>query len=175
MNDSRFMRKTAGFSLLEVLIALTILLISLGALLGMFTVAVGDNANQGEAATRTTEYAQDKMEQLLALKFADGTTNTRIYPPASLGGTGLGGNMAANSTVGSIDPANPVITYTDYLTAAGGLQISANGAFYERQWSITTDSTATLKTITVFVRALKPLGPGTAPTTTLVCYKSKTT
>jgi prepilin-type N-terminal cleavage/methylation domain-containing protein len=168
-------RRKDGFSLIEVMVAMAIMLVSLGALFGMFTVAIGHNANQGEAGTRTTEYAQDKMEQLLALAFTDGTTNTTVYPPSSLGGAGLGGNLAANTTVGSSVPGTTVVKYVDYLTAAGVLQTTSPGAFYVRQWSVRTDSTAKLKTITVRVAALKSLGPGAPPSTVLVCYKSKTT
>src|SRR5438105_6460374 len=93
-----------GFSLVEVMIAMALLVIGLGAVLGMFTVAVGDNANQGESGTRVTEYAQDKMEQLVALSFSDGSTDTTVYPPAGTGGTGLGGNLAASTTVGGVTP-----------------------------------------------------------------------
>jgi len=164
-----------GFSLVEVMVAMLILLISLGALLSMFTLAVGDNANQGESATRTTEFAQDKMEQLLALSFTDGSTDTTVFPPATTGGTGLGGTMAASSTVGGTNPAAPVASYVDYLSPAGALLTSSSGAFYAREWSISTDSTAKLKTVTVFVRALKSLGPGATPSTTLVCIKTNNT
>jgi prepilin-type N-terminal cleavage/methylation domain-containing protein len=173
------LRLKDGFSLIEVMVAMAIMLVSLGALFGMFTVAVGHNANQGEAGTRTTEYAQDKMEQLLALAFSDATSNTTVYPVSTLGGTGLGGNMAANATAGSAVPGTTVTKYFDYLTAKGDLQTTltsaAGDAFYIRQWSITTDSTAKLKTITVRVAALKSLGPGAPPATILVCFKSKTT
>jgi prepilin-type N-terminal cleavage/methylation domain-containing protein len=175
MGDAMKLRFNAGFSLIEVMVAMAIMLVSLGALFGMFTVAVGHNANQGEAGTRATEYAQDKMEQLLALNFTDGTTNTTVYPVSSIGGTGLGGNLAANTTVGSVVPGTTVVKYVDYLTSSGVLQTSATNAFYVRQWSIQTDSTAKLKTITVRVAALKALGPGAPPSTVLVCYKSKTT
>ncbi len=168
-------QQSKGFTLIEVMIAMVILLISLASLLGMFSAAVGYNANQGDSATRVIEYAQDKMEQLLALNFTDATTNTRVYPPFGLGGTGLGGNMAANTTVGGVTPGSPVTGYVDYLTATGTLQTTATNAFYVRQWSISTGATTNLKTITVMVQALKSLGIGGAPSTVLVCYKSKTT
>ena len=164
-----------GFSLIEVMIAMALLVIGLGATLGMFTVAVGDNANHGESGTRVTEYAQDKMEQLVALSFSDGSTDTTVYPPAATGGTGLGGNLAAGTTVGGVAPGSPVTGYVDYLTSAGGLQTTATGAFFVRQWSITMNASQRLKTIKVYVAALKSLGAGGAPTVTVVCYKTKTT
>jgi prepilin-type N-terminal cleavage/methylation domain-containing protein len=148
-----------GFSLIEVMIAMAILLVALGALLGLFTVAVGNNANQGEAGTRVSEFAQDKMEQLLANDFA------------SLGVT----NMAASTTVGGTTAGSPVAGYVGYYKADGTAWPIANGSLYVVQWSVGMDATQTLKTVTVFVQALKPLGPGIAPSTILVCYKSKTT
>ncbi len=173
----RHTRPGNGFSLIEVMIAMTILLVSLGALFAMFTVSVGQNANLGEAGTRVTEYAQDKMEQLLALDFDNAAANTASpnYPTPGLGGTGLGGVMAPNTTKGGTTVGSPVAGYRDYLTDAGKLQVAAAGAFYIRQWSITQNATGNMKTITVMVRALKPLGPGAAPSTILICYKSKTT
>jgi prepilin-type N-terminal cleavage/methylation domain-containing protein len=176
---TRRAKNPAGFSLIEVMIAMAMLLIALGGLLTMFSVAVGSNANQGDSATRVTEYAQDKMEQLLALSFADGTTNTTsaVIPPVGLG-RGLGGNMAAGQTAGSTASGSLTSGYYDYIAGSGALLgTTAAGALYIRQWSISTSApgSVTLKVITVTVRALKTLGPGSAPTTTLVSYKSKTT
>jgi len=165
---------TKGFSLIEVVVAMCILLVGLVAVMSLFTVALDQNANQGEFATRTTEYCQDKMEQLMSLSFTDGSTNTTVYPPQSTGGTGLGGNMAASATVGSVNPASPTTNYVDYLTETGTLLSSSTGAYYIRQWSITTDSTAKVKTITVFTTVTARRGIGPAPSTTLVCYKAAT-
>ena len=164
-----------GFGLIEVLIAMSILLVGLAAMLNMFMLAAGLNANQGEVAKRVTEYAQDKMEQLLALDFSDGATNTTVYPPGS-DGTGLGGVMAANTTVpaSGIDPGSPAPGYVDYLDASGNLLPDGNGAIYVRQWSVSTDATTTLKTMTVSVRATRSLGPGRVPSTMVVSYKSQT-
>jgi len=155
------------------MVAVAILLVGIVGVMSLFTVAAGQNKSQGEIATRTTEYCQDKMEQLLALSFADGATNTTVYPPQTSGGTGLGGNMAVNTTVGGTDPASRVSGYLDYLDANGNLLTSSAGAFYVRLWSISTDSTGTLKTITVRTEAASAAGAGgMAPATTLVCIKS---
>jgi hypothetical protein len=112
--------------------------------------------------------------------FNDGTTDTTVYPanPNGCTGTGsnicgLGGTTAGNSTIGSIPPAAPVAKFVDYLDADGNLLTSSTGAAYERQWSITTDSTATLKTVTVVATSLASnRGSGVAPSTTLVSIKS---
>ncbi|PYV18592.1 MAG: hypothetical protein DMG21_04460 [Acidobacteria bacterium] len=146
-----------GLTLIETLIAVTILIVVASGLLILFTVVVAQNEAQGDLATRTTEYSQDKMELLITLAFND---------PA------LGGTMAASSTVGSVPPTAPVTNYVDYLDINGNVATSAT-AEYTRQWSISTDSTASLKTITVVVTSLVSRGPqGKAPSTTVVCVKS---
>src|SRR5437016_1995101 len=129
---------STGLGLIEVLIAMFILLVGLGAMLNLFMLAAGLNANQGEVAKRVTEYAQDKMEQLLALDFLDSGTDTTVYPIAATGGTGIGGAMAANATLptAGIDPASPAAGYVDYLSASGNLVTDSSAAFYVRQWSI---------------------------------------
>jgi hypothetical protein len=131
------------------------------------------------------------MEQLLNLNavnlssdgFNDGTTDTTVFPAKtdmSTGCTGtspnicgLGGTMAASSTVGSIPPAASIKWYVDYLDINGNLLTSSTGAYYTRQWKVSTDSTGTLKTITVVASSLQTAGvKGLAPSTTLVSVKS---
>lgn len=177
-------KSSRGFTLIETLIAMTILLIGLVAVMDVFTVSISQNTNQGEFAMRNTQYAQDKMEQLLALHFLDSTTDTTVYPPGATGGTGLGAGLTAGGMVGStcaeysstnvcMNPAPPVDGYADYLDASGNLLPNSNNWFYKRQWSIALDSSATLKTITVISIARARAGRGVIPiTTTLICYKS---
>lgn len=164
-----------GETLVETMISAVVLLIGLLGVMGAIsTVAVKQNWNQGDRGTRTTEYAQDKMEQLLALNFNDGTSNTAgVYPTQSTGGTGLGGVMAANSSVGSVTTGAPVTAYVDYVNSAGNLQTSSTGAKYVRQWMISTDATGRLKTITVVTRALSTGNGQTEPITKLVSMKSR--
>ena len=73
-------RSQAGTTILEVMIAVTILTIVGVSLLGIFGSSIAQNKQQGEVATRTTEYGQDKMEQLLALQFSDTVSNTATIP-----------------------------------------------------------------------------------------------
>ena len=164
----------AGFGLIEVMIAMAVLLVGLGAMLNLFLMAAGLNANQGEVAKRVTEYSQDKMEQLLSLDFLDSGSDTAVYPIAATGGTGLGGAMAASTTLpaAGIDPAAPVTGYVDYLDPSG-TPVSASAALYIRQWSISTGTATTLKTVTVMVKATRSMGPGKAPSVMLVSYKSQ--
>jgi hypothetical protein len=60
-------KSQAGVLLLECMISLSILLVVVGSLMGLATIATSTTETQGHLAARTTEYAQDKMEQLLAL------------------------------------------------------------------------------------------------------------
>lgn len=162
-----------GLTLLETMIAMTVLTIGVLGTAALFGLAVGANKGQGEVATRTIEYCQDKMEQLNALPFGDAGTDTTTYPSSPTGGPGLGGAMAPNSTMGSIDPAAPVSQFIDYLDAAGNLLTTSANAFYTRQWMIQTDSTGTRKTVTVVARARTGAGGrGVPPSTTLVCLKT---
>jgi len=161
-----------GSSLIEMMIASLILLVGIVPLASVFSVAVATNSVQGDIAARTVLNAQDKMEQLLALGFNDAASDTTQYPTKTVGGTGLGGVMAPSTPVGGVNPAAPVAGYVDYITLQGLLQTAAAGARYRRQWSISTDATGNLKTITVRVTVVGGTGPGLAPFTTLVCMKS---
>jgi len=173
-------RGARGVTLLETAVAAAILMFGIVGVASLFAVSSGKNKGSGEIATRTTEYAQDKMEQLLALSFADGATDTTVFPSNPLGGTGLGGAMAASTTVGSINLSSPLTGYVDYLDANGGLLTAVSGsnaqpanAFYTREWTVATDSTGTLKTITVVVTARSASGGGgIVPSTQLVSYKT---
>jgi hypothetical protein len=163
-----------GVTLIETMIAAFILLVGVTGILSLFTVAVSTNSGQGDIATRTAMYAQDKTEQLMALSFNDATSDTTVYPTSSTGGTGLGGIMAGNATVGGLNPASPVTNYVDYLNSNGNQQATSSDASYMRQWTILTNSSANLKTITVLTTVLNWTGKGLAPSTRLVCTKSNT-
>jgi hypothetical protein len=162
-----------GVSLIETMMAGAILITVVIGVLPVFIVGTQTTEQQGDIATRTTEYAQDKIESLLKLDFNDAATDTTVFPPNAAGGSGLGGTMIANSSFGAVPPAAPVASYVDYLDSNGNLLTSSTGAYYSRQWSISTDSTATLKTITVVVNSVQAAGvKGLAPSAALVCIKS---
>ena len=57
-------RAQEGFSLLETVMALSLLLVVSLGLLPLGIIATTTTENQGHLMARTTEYAQDKMEQL---------------------------------------------------------------------------------------------------------------
>ena len=139
--------KQSGFSLLEVMFALSILMIVALSLIPLGVVATTTTENQGHLDARVTEYAQDKLEQLLALAFSDQLTDTRVFPAFATGGTGL-------AVGGNSDPTGaPVDKYVDYLDINGTLKPAAGGVppagwFYKRVWQITSPG-ANLKQIAV--------------------------
>jgi prepilin-type N-terminal cleavage/methylation domain-containing protein len=74
----------AGLTLIELMIAVAILAVVSAGILGVFSMATSQNKQQGEFATRVTEYAQDKMEQLMALQYSDAQSDTTTMPWSSV-------------------------------------------------------------------------------------------
>lgn len=135
-----------GFSLLETMVGLSLLLVVAAGMLPLGVVAFATSENQGHLSSRAAEYAQDKLEQLMALSWGDSTSDTRVFPAPDVGGTGL-------TIGGSIDTNAPVAQYVDYLDIDGALIASPNGQppqgwYYQRVWQVTSP-TANLKQITV--------------------------
>jgi prepilin-type N-terminal cleavage/methylation domain-containing protein len=158
-------RKERGFSLIETLVALVVLTVGLLGVLGLFGLATATNSSQGDYGTRTTEYALDKIEQLMGLQFADTISNTTVTPTQATGGTGL-------SVGGSANPSAPVAGYEDYIDSTGTQQsIAPTGFYYTREWQITSNGDGTL-TILVYVRCVGGnLGHGAVPSTILGSIK----
>jgi len=177
----------AGMSLLETMVALGILLVVTGGIMTMSIVAMETTENQGHLQARAAEYAQDKMEQLMSLAYADGDTPTAgvgtdttvfpacspisITPPACTTGSGL-------YVGGSSNPSSPVNKYVDYLDASGnalggGATAPANW-YYIRVWQIDKPAgTTNLKRITVTAQTKTSVGPnGATPTATVVSLKT---
>src|SRR5260370_4557676 len=94
-------KSQAGFSLVETMIALGLLLLVSAGAMGVGAIALSTTENQGHLAARTAEYAQDKMEQLLAIPYGDICTHTtRFTAVFNCGvGTGLtaGGNLSTTA------------------------------------------------------------------------------
>ena len=162
----------SGITLLETMVALGILLIVAIGLMSMTLTAIATTENQGHLAARTAEYAQDKMEQLLALSYGDSTTDTTVFPANNSGGTGL-------AVGGNLNTASPVAGYVDYLDASGNILVSAGGAaptgwFYVRVWQISTPTgTTNLKQISVLTQTQTDVGPqGALPHSTVVALKT---
>ena len=172
----------AGMTLLETMIALAILLIVATGVMGIAAVAVSTTETQGHLAARTTEYAQDKMEQLLALKFCDGDTNgtsgtdTTVFPAVVGTGTGLAGcsDMTAGTAQsgGSLTTTAPTAGYVDYLDASGNLVAASGNWEYIRVWQITAQGTS-MKQVSVKAQARHAVGTnGRLPEATVVALKT---
>ena len=164
-----------GFTLVEVIIAAALLTIVSVGVLSLFIVAAARNSDRGDQATRTTEYAADKLEQLMALQFSDITSDLTVTPtcnslngctPSLINGKGL------TAPGGNIDPSNVTATgYFDYLDGTSGIPSTTRPGYgYLRQWTIVLSS-ATLKTITVQVTTIGSVSK-IAPVTTLICQKA---
>jgi hypothetical protein len=168
----------SGISLLETLMALAILIIASAGIMSIGAVAMKTTENQGHLAARTSEYAQDKMEQLIALAYSDALTDTTqgvnctpSSTPACNNGTGL-------AVGGSSDPTSPVTGYVDYLDNSGNVLTYTGGSapsnwFYIRVWQVSQFST-NLKQITVTAKVQSQVGSsgGSLPQSTLASLKA---
>ena len=177
-------RSDAGISLIETMVALAILLVASIGILSMAALSMTTTENQGHLAARTTEYAQDKMEQLMGLAFTDGkaggagtgTDTTTIDTTTNSYTLGTGGNGLIAG--GSLSTSAPTNGYVDYLDAngnpLGGGATRPSKAFYIRVWKIADDATGTLKTITVRVVAVTGVnGANSAPNSTVTALKTQ--
>lgn len=156
-------------SLIETMVALALLLIVAAGVMSLAAVAMSTTENQGHLGARTAEYAQDKMEQLLALNYLDVSTDTTVYPAVISPGVGKG--LTAG---GGLNPNAPVAGYSDYVDLSGNpIGATANWQ-YIRVWQITANATDDLKTITVLTQVRADVGqPANLPRTTVACLKSK--
>jgi hypothetical protein len=153
-------------SLIETLMALGLLLVVAAGVLGIGAIALSTTENQGHLAARTAEYAQDKMEQLLALRYLDINTDTTVFP--SVAGPGLGLTPG-----GSLNTAAPAAGYVDYLDASGNLVAAGARWQYIRVWQITENAAANLKTVSVQAQVSSGIGQtGLLPRSTVVAMKS---
>ena len=162
------LRSERGTTLIETAFATALLLIVTVGLLSMAALATAYTENHGHLEARTTEYAQDKMEQLLAIPYTDTASNTIVFPAAANGGTGL-------TTGGGTDTAAPVNGYVDWLaydgTLLGGGTSEPDSWFYERVWEITNPS-AGIKQITVTSTVRHAVAGALRPKSTVVALKA---
>jgi type II secretory pathway pseudopilin PulG len=156
------LKSEAGMTLVETVVALAMLLVVTVGVMNVAAIAVSTTENQGHLAARTAEYAQDKMEQLLALRFCDGTSDTTVIPTVPAGGQGLAGCVGATTTPqagGGLNTAAPVAGYVDYLDANGNLVAAAGNWQYIRVWQISVPAgTNNLKQIDVSTQVRSAVG-----------------
>jgi hypothetical protein len=171
------LRGEQGTTIIEVIIASAILVTLMAGLMSLGGLAISTTENQGHLAARTTEYAQDKMEQLCALAYGDTTSDTRVFPASAAGGSGL-------AIGGSANPSSPVALYVDYLDENGNLCGSTGAAcaapsgttppanwFYQRVWQIAQPA-ANLKQITVTATISRGFGRANKASSTLAVLKT---
>src|SRR6266478_2160545 len=161
-------KSQTGMSLVETMIALGLLLVVAAGVLSLGGIALATTENQGHLASRTAEYAQDKMEQLLALRYGDIQTDTTVFPSVITGaGTGL-------VVGGSLNPNAPIAGYADYLDTFGNVVGAGANWEYIRVWLVAENATQTLKTVSVLSRVRAGVGqPQLLPQSTVVALKSK--
>jgi len=177
------MRGEQGTTIIEVIVASALLVTLMAGLMAMSSLAIATTENQGHLAARATEYAQDKMEQLLSLDYSNAITDTRSFPAGASGGSGL-------APGGSYNVDSAVALYVDYLDVNGNL-CGTTGAdclapvgatppakwFYERAWKIDDNSTdgtlpTNLKRITVAAATSRGFGGSTRASSYLTVLKS---
>jgi len=156
-----------GFSLIETMIAMFIMVFALISLAQLMALAIVVNKNQGRDATKATGFAHDKMEELTGLAFTDTTTNVSVSPFSVTASTGL-------SAGGNLPPTAPVANYSDTLDQFGARTIVPANIAFTRQWQI-ANVNATLKQITVGVTSNKSFrsGNGALPVTVSVTLKTQ--
>lgn len=159
----------SGVTLVETVIALGILLVVATGIMSVALVGIMTTENQGHLAARSAEYAQDKMEQLIGLSYADAVTDTTVFPATCCGGTGLtvGGSTDLNNPVlvpGTGGCPNTATTcFADYLDASGkpmalgAGNVAPVGWYYIRVWQISNFGT-NMKQITVAARVAFNVG-----------------
>jgi hypothetical protein len=172
MERTRKRSSRAGFSLIETAIATCLMCVVAAGLMALAAVALSTTENQGHLTSRTSEYCQDKMEQLLALAFNDSASNTAVIPTVSSGGTGL-------AIGGGTSPGSPVSGYVDYLDSTGNILTGVGNTppanwFYIRVWQISagTADAANEKLITVTTQVTNQVGAvGGLPQSTVTALK----
>ena len=160
-----------GFSILEVLVATSVLTVALTGLAQLFGMSTRANAS-AKSTTYASLLAQQKMEQLrgltwgfdpLGLPQTDTTTNVAVVPESPVGGTGLSPSPAGalgQNTEG----------YCDFVdkngVSLGGCSPPNPSAYYARRWAVEPLPTNPNNTIILQVLVTRNRSRGTADQTT---------
>jgi len=160
-------RNASGFSLMEVMIATTILAGALVTLAQMFAMSTKSNLGSRNS-TYAAVLAQQKIEELRSLSWgfdsqglpiSDFTTDTTVTPEQPIGGTGL--SPSSDTSLGQNTTG-----YVDYIDAWGnklgtGLQ-PPDDAIYIRRWSISPLPTNPNNTLVIQVLVTRTKNRGDA-------------
>lgn len=152
-------RPDAGLSLIELLIALTLLIVAVFGLAQLFAYSARA-AQQGRALTAVSVLASQKLDQLRGLAFTydaagvrltDTSTDTTTVPESPGGGMGL-----TPSGLASLDANTP--GYCDFLDATGrvlgGGGTPASDATFVRRWTIEPLASDPQDSVWIHVRVL---------------------
>lgn len=159
-----------GFSILEVLVATTVLTVALAALAQLFGISTRANAS-AKNTTYASVLAGQKMEQLrgltwgfdpLGLPLTDSTTNIAVVPESPTGGHGL-----SPSPAGSLGRNSE--GYCDFIDKSGnwlgGCKTPLLDAYYVRRWAVEPLPTNPNNTIVLQVLVTRNRSRGTADQT----------
>ena len=159
-----------GFSILEVLVATTVLTVALVALAQLFTISTRANAS-AKNTTYASVLAGQKMEQLrgltwgfdpLGLPQTDTTTNVAVVPESPVGGKGL-----SPSPTGALGQNTE--GYCDFIdkngVSLGGCSTPNPSAYYLRRWAVEPLPTNPNNTIVLQVLVTRNRSRGTADQT----------
>ena len=106
-----FQKDQRGFSLIEVLIAMTIFAIGVLALAQMQITAIRGNAFSSTTTDGTT-LAQDRMERLMRLSYDHGDLGAGNHGPVTQGLYNVSWNVTNNSPVPNTKTVNVSVTWT---------------------------------------------------------------
>ena len=160
----------AGFSLVETMVAVTLMAGAIATLAQLFALSTRTNV-ASHYTTFATVLAEQKLEELRGLSWgfdtqglpvSDTSTDTTVSPETGIGGTGL---KPSPTTALSEDTAG----YVDYVDSygvkvqpgAGGNQTSSS-AVYTRRWSITPLPTNPNNTLVIQVLVTRSKDRGQA-------------
>ncbi len=140
-------RSGAGFTLLEVVIALAVLGISALAFAGVFAMGASTSHAQSDQS-QAVVICQSKLEQLRTLSFGDTESDTTQPAPYPCTGTGLAPGGSTSQAVSG---------YSDYVDASGD-EVSQSASQFERFWDI-SDPSGNLDTIAVYCKQINSVSP----------------
>lgn len=157
--EGRLRLAAAGFSLIEVLIALALLMVSVLGLAQLFTYSAAA-VRQGRTLTTVAVLASEKLDQLRTLAFTydaagvrltDTTSDATSVPEAPTGGQGL-----APSGLSTLDVDTP--GYCDFLDASGRVLGRAptrpGDTAFVRRWAVVPLATDPQDSVLIHVRVL---------------------
>ena len=116
-------QKDQGFTLIEVLIAITIFAVGLLAIAAMQASAIRVNSTAGQITTRMT-WAQDKLEELMALPYSDPWIEDLGDPPS---GTDTAGNAHQETTSDGIYTISWTVTDDTPISSTKLITVTVTG------------------------------------------------